>query len=225
MNDMVKLDENIIASLVTTGDLSRLSAAEKVAYYTYRCSQAGLDPAAKPFDLLRLNGKEILYANATCTQQLCANRKLSATIVKSEKMDDIYVVYSRVTDAEGRSTDNMGAVPLGGLKGDALSNAMMKATTKAIRRCVLAHCGLGMLDETETATIPGATAIPLPTLNAPMSHDEAVIILSDYGRSNGFTALVQECLGKVSDPNALREAARVIYKSIRESEKAAASGG
>ena len=225
MNDMIKLDENIIASLVTTGDLSRLTAAEKVAYYNYRCAQAGLDPAAKPFDLLRLNGKEILYANATCTQQLCANRKLSATIVKSEKLDDIYVVYSRVTDAEGRSTDNMGAVPLGGLKGDALSNAMMKATTKALRRCVLAHCGLGMLDETETATIPGATSVPLPILNAPMTHEQACIVLSDYGSSDGFTELVQEYSTKVADPNALREAARVIYKSIRESEKAAASGG
>jgi hypothetical protein len=30
----------------------------------------------------------------------------------------------------------------------------MKATTKAIRRTVLAHCGLGMLDETELDTIP-----------------------------------------------------------------------
>jgi len=46
MNELVKLDENIIASLVTTGDLSRLTAAEKVSYYNYRCSQAGLDPAA-----------------------------------------------------------------------------------------------------------------------------------------------------------------------------------
>jgi hypothetical protein len=33
---------------------------------------------------------------------------------------------------------------------------MMKASTKAIRRTVLSHVGLGMMDETEVDTIPGA---------------------------------------------------------------------
>jgi len=152
----LELDSSIVASLVTTGDLSRLSPSEKVAYYSYRCQQAGLDPAAKPFDLLKLNGREVLYANASCTQQLCGIHKLSVEIVSSTKLDDLYIVQARVRSPDGRSSDNMGAVPLGQLKGEALANAMLKATTKAIRRTVLAHIGLGMLDEMEVATIPGA---------------------------------------------------------------------
>lgn len=153
---LMTLDPNIISALVLNGDLKRLDNSQKVAFYNYKCHQAGLDPAAKPFDLLTLNGKEILYANAACTQQLTANRKLSHQITNRELVDDIYCVFCKVTDPEGRSTENMGAVPVGGLKGEAKANAMLKATTKAIRRSVLAHCGLGIMDEAEVETIPGA---------------------------------------------------------------------
>jgi hypothetical protein len=47
-------------------------------------------------------------------------------------------------------------VALGTLKGDALANALMKCETKAKRRVALSLAGLGWLDETEIATIPGA---------------------------------------------------------------------
>lgn len=153
------IDPAIIASVVTTGDLSKLSPQQKVALYNYRCQQAGLDPAAKPFDLLKLNGKEILYANATATQQLVGRHNLSVSIVSRDKVDDLYIVGARVASPDGRFSENTGAVPLGQLKGEALANAIMKATTKAIRRTVLAHLGLGMLDETEVATIPGAMTV------------------------------------------------------------------
>lgn len=161
MKEGAILDPKVIESIVMNGDLSKLQPAQKVAYYNYRCSQAGLDPAAKPFDLLKLNGKEILYANAQCTQQLCAIHKLSTQVTHREKMDDIYLVSVRVTGADGRLSENQGAVAIAHLKGDALANAVLKATTKAIRRAVLAHCGLGMLDETEAETIPNARMEPM----------------------------------------------------------------
>jgi hypothetical protein len=170
MKEGAILDPKVIESIVMNGDLSKLQPAQKVAYYNYRCSQAGLDPAAKPFDLLKLNGKEILYANAQCTQQLCAIHKLSTQVTHREKMDDIYLVSVRVTGADGRLSENQGAVAVAHLKGDALANAVLKATTKAIRRAVLAHCGLGMLDETEAETIPNARMEPMvqvPTEAAP----------------------------------------------------------
>jgi hypothetical protein len=148
------LDPAVIESIVIKGDLSGLNQTQKVAYYNFRCQQAGLDPAAKPFDLLTLNGKQVLYANASCTQQLCAIHKLSTQVVHRERMDDIYIVSVRVTGADGRVSENQGAVAIGHLKADALANAVLKATTKAIRRAVLSHCGLGMLDETEVETIP-----------------------------------------------------------------------
>lgn len=150
----------IIASLVLTGDMKGLSETQKVEYYNYRCQQAGLDAAAKPFDLLVLNGKMILYANVGATQQLTSIHKLSHAITSRELVDGIYCVFCRVTGPDGRSTENMGAVEAGSLKGEAKANAYLKATTKAIRRSVLAHMGLGLMDETEVETIPLASLAP-----------------------------------------------------------------
>ena len=161
-DELMTLDQGIVSSLVLNGDMGRLTPAQKVDYYNYRCQQAGLDPAAKPFDLLKLNGREILYANAGATQQLTNNRALSHQITDRELVDGIYCVFCRVTGKDGRSTENMGAVPIESLKGEAKANAMLKATTKAIRRSVLAHCGLGLMDETEVETIPGAAKLDLP---------------------------------------------------------------
>ena len=150
------LDPKIQESLVLRGDLSGLAPEQKKQYYLYRCQQVGLDPAAKPFDLLTLNGKEVLYANANATQQLCNLHKLSTQITHREKVDDIYLVSVRVTGADGRVSENQGAVSVAGLSGEKLANAILKATTKAVRRAVLAHTGLGMLDETEVETISDA---------------------------------------------------------------------
>lgn len=161
------LDPKIQDSIVLRGDLSGLNETQKSQYYLYRCKQVGLDPAAKPFDLLKLNGKEILYANASCTQQLCALHKLSTQITHRERVDDVFLVSVRVTGADGRVSENAGAVAVGNLKGDQLANGILKATTKAIRRAVLSHVGLGMLDETEVETIPEARVSPMVPINVP----------------------------------------------------------
>jgi hypothetical protein len=155
------LDPAIQSSIVLRGDLSGLNETQKQQYYLFRCHQSGLDPAAKPFDLLTLNGKQVLYANAGATQQLCAIHKLSTQITHRERVDGIYLVSVRCTGADGRVSENQGAVDVGTLTGEKLANGILKATTKAIRRAVLAHCGLGMLDETEVETIPNARKDPL----------------------------------------------------------------
>ena len=161
------LDPAIQSSIVLRGDLSGLNEDQKKQYYLYRCRQVGLDPAAKPFDLLTLNGKQILYANAGATQQLCALHKLSTQITHRERVDGIYIVSVRCTGADGRVSENQGAVDVGNLVGERLANAILKATTKAIRRSVLAHCGLGMLDETEVETIPQARVEPMVVTETP----------------------------------------------------------
>lgn len=174
MNAIVTIDPKIIESIVTKGDLSGLREEQLVGYYRYRCQQVGLDPSAKPFDLLVLSGKKVLYANAGATQQLANLHGLSTQITNRERVEDVYLVSVRCTGKDGRSSENVGAVDIKGLAGEKLANALMKATTKAIRRTVLAHCGLGMLDETELETIPSSqmqkvnlpSVQPLPPLDA-----------------------------------------------------------
>ena len=176
MNAIVTIDPKIIESIVTRGDLSGLREEQLVGYYNYRCNQVGLDPSAKPFDLLVLSGKKVLYANAGATQQLANLHGLSTQITNRERVEDVYLVSVRCTGKDGRSSENVGAVDIKGLAGEKLANALMKATTKAIRRTVLAHCGLGMLDETELETIPAQQMqrVNLPSVQ-PLTPLDAVL--------------------------------------------------
>lgn len=160
MNEQLTIKDNeLISNLVLNGDLSKLNPKDKVIYYNSLCERLGLDPLTQPFKLLRLNGKEILYADKGATQQLSKVYNISHEILKKERIDDVFVVTVRAKDDKGRYTDEDGAVTIGASKGDALANALMKAVTKAKRRSVLALCGLGMLDETEIETIPNAVPV------------------------------------------------------------------
>lgn len=173
VNELKKISIKTLESLILDGDLSQLSSSQRIEYYKCRCDQVGLDPSAKPFELIKLNGKVVLYATAACSQQLTAKHKLSHAIMDRCTTDGIYCVSCRVTGPDGRTTENIGAVPLDTLKGEARANAIMKGTTKAIRRSVLAHMGLGMLDETEVDTIPGAVKVSDSPKSVPI---HAVII-------------------------------------------------
>jgi len=157
MADVVVRDtSNVIERVVIEGDLSRLTPADRIAYYRRVCESIGVNPFTKPFDYIVLNGKLTLYAKRDCTDQLRKLHDLSVTVVSRERIEDIYVVTARGTLPSGRVDESIGAVSLAGLKGDALANAIMKAETKAKRRVTLSIVGLGWLDETEIETIPGA---------------------------------------------------------------------
>ena len=150
-----------LEALVIGGDCSRLTSAQKIAYYQARCEAAGLDWRSQPLAYLRLSGKEVLYALKGATDQLSAVHGVRAEVISQTTEDGIRVVLVRASTRDGRQTDEIGCVPVDGLKGEALANALMKAMTKAKRRAVLAICGLGMLDETEVSSIPNASPVPL----------------------------------------------------------------
>jgi len=149
----------VIEQVVARGDLSKLSDGERVAYYGMVCDSVGLNPLTQPFSYLTLNGKLVLYANKGATDQLRSRDHISVTIVGTERQDDVYIVRARATAPDGRSDEEVGAVHIGGLRGDALANAFMKASTKAKRRVTLSICGLGVLDESEIETIPSAVKV------------------------------------------------------------------
>lgn len=144
----------LVERAIVHGDLSKLGPKERTEYYVKVCESVGLNPLTKPFEYLRLSGKETLYATRTCTDQLRQIHGVSVRITSREKIGDVYVVTATATDKHGRTDESTGAVPLGNLKSEALANALMKAETKAKRRVTLSICGLGMLDESEIETIP-----------------------------------------------------------------------
>jgi hypothetical protein len=161
-----QVSPEILEQVAIAGDLSGLTAAQRLAYYRALYQSLGLNPLSKPFEYLTLNGKLRLYALRDCADQLRRLHGISIYITNRERLQDIYIVTARAKDRQGREDESTGAVALGTLKGDALANALMKCETKAKRRVTLSIAGLGWLDETELETIPGArtgeTATPAP---------------------------------------------------------------
>lgn len=155
------------------GDLSKLTSQERLTYIGAVCNSLGLNPLTRPFEYINLSGKLTLYARKDATEQLRSLRGISIEIVSREVVEDTYVVTARAVDASGRRDESIGAVSIGGLKGDAKANAIMKAETKAKRRVTLSISGLGLLDETEIETIPGAQPLRERDITPPKGKPEA----------------------------------------------------
>lgn len=170
MNDLSKVETALIM-----GDLSKLNDAERLSYYQKVCDSLGLNPFTKPFDYIQLNGKTVLYATRTATDQIRNIYKVSLKLIEKKVVNDCYVVTAQATLPDGRIDESSGAVNITGLKGDSYANAIMKAETKAKRRVTLSACGLGMLDESELDTIQEKTVYPPPP---PQQQQQAQIELT-----------------------------------------------
>ncbi|HYF46346.1 MAG TPA: hypothetical protein VD926_09065 [Acidimicrobiales bacterium] len=149
----------LVERVVMAGDLGKLSPADRLQYYRQVCESIGLNPLTQPFAYLSLNGKLVLYATKAATDQLRSLRKVSVEVTSQQTIGDIHVVNARARTPDGRTDEEVGAVNIKGLGGEALANAYMKALTKAKRRVTLSICGLGMLDESEIASIPDARPV------------------------------------------------------------------
>jgi len=200
-------DNNIVANVILKGDLSGLSAEQRVQYYFSLCQSLKLNPLTKPFDLISLNGKIVMYANANCAQQLRDNENISI-IEQTVKIEhDIIITIVKAQNGKGRTDIATGAVSVKGLSGDNLANAIMKSETKAKRRVSISLCGLGMMDETELETVPDATKInfDINTGTVDMPKQDKTETEIEYIRQNWtFTP----------------EQSKTIYKKLKEKKLA-----
>lgn len=129
----------LAAEVILKGDLRKLSDEQKARYIAEVCASLGLNPLTRPFELIVLNGKEVLYPTRGCTDQLRTTRGISVTRLEKEVLADLdlYQVTAYGRDATGREDSSIAAVSVKGLQGEALANAIMKCETKAKRRLTL----------------------------------------------------------------------------------------
>ncbi len=153
-NEVAVINTELITNLVLNGDISKMNDAQKVQYYDQLCKSLNLNPATQPFQIIKFQGKEKLYATKDCTEQLRKLNGVSVIDMDTKVEKDIIITKVKVQDKSGRIDISTGAVNIKGLAGDALANATMKSETKAKRRATLSICGLGMLDEAELDTMP-----------------------------------------------------------------------
>lgn len=156
-NKLTKIDSDLISNLVLNGDLKQMTPTQKVEYYNKFCFALGLNPLTQPFQLIKFQGKEVLYATKSCTEQLRQINNISITGIDKVFQNDLFLVTAHVKDANGRTDASTGALSIKGMSGNDLANALMKAETKAKRRATLSICGLGILDESELETMPQHT--------------------------------------------------------------------
>jgi hypothetical protein len=159
MSDIVTTDPvspEAVEHILGTGDLSKLTTHQRVEYYAAVCKSVGLNPLTRPFRFMSFQGQTVMYATRDCTDQLRQIRKISIAITDKRLDGDLFIVTAQATAADGRRDEDVGAVTIGKLMGEARANATMKAMTKAKRRVTLSICGLGMLSEDEVETLPGA---------------------------------------------------------------------
>lgn len=151
----------IMESVLMAGDLAKLSPQQRVSFYGSVCESVGLNPLTRPFEYLNLNGKLTLYATKNCADQLRYVHHISVLDIRREVSDGILITTVSVSNPQGRRDEDIGAISVAGLQGEAKSNAWMKCTTKAKRRATLSICGLSMPDESEIDSIKGARIVPM----------------------------------------------------------------
>lgn len=177
------IDPHILKVVLATGDVTDLNNDELAEYIIAVCESLGVNPLTGPFSVMEVDrgaGKrQILYATRDLTDQLRHAKGISITIVSRENLDGVFAVTARAQTPEGRQDEAIGAVslvkelweydqaakkrvPTGRmepLSPDSRANALMKAETKAKRRVTLSICGLGMSDDSEVDSIPGAERV------------------------------------------------------------------
>ena len=226
----------LIEQVVMQGDLSKLNPEQRVLYYKKVCDSAGLNPFTRPFDYITLNGKLTLYAKKDATDQLRKVNGISIDKLEDRIVDDLYIVKAFARTKDGRTDAATGAVTIGHLKGEAKANAIMKAETKAKRRVTLSISGMGLVDESETESIPGAKTVDVdmstgeikqtyaPSI-APIQAkevkllsssqvDELLDILDNCERQ--YTNSVYEYLKNVYQCNTLVGAPEDVYERIKK---------
>jgi len=163
----------VVSSIVLRGDLSALTEEQLTRYYASLCESLSLDVRFKPFDVLILNGRKVLYANRACTDMLAKLHGITREIIDGPRFVELdktkaIICIARATSPSGRQETATAVVPAN----DPI-NGFMKCETKAKRRATLAILGLGLLDHTELETIPG---IRLPQ-DAPQSSGKTPAIV------------------------------------------------
>lgn len=139
------IDPKAVEEALMVGDLAKMQPHVRVAYYLAVCQSSGLNPLTRPFTALKgQDGRIFLYGNKECAEQLRKVHRVSLSILSRERVDDLYIVTVRAWTPDGRQDEAQGIIEIDrGMRGTALSNAFMKAETKAKRRVTFSLCGLG----------------------------------------------------------------------------------
>lgn len=173
---------------IGSGDFSRFSPGDKLRFLNLTCQSLKLNPLTLPIRIIKMDGREVMYATAECSAQLAYRDKVSIKKIEEKTENGCYVVRVVASSPDGRTHEDIGLVemtypdkavewkngqkvyvthPQAGkpLAGKEYANAVMKCHTKASRRAILRICSLGIPDESELDEIPRAQVSSVATVS------------------------------------------------------------
>lgn len=154
-------------SLVIKHDLSKLSPEELTQYLRDVSTFIGLDPDLNAFDTLWMQNENgpgqslVVYARRG-TAEILRNLlgiEISSLIQTITPQGSI-VFTATGKNARGRQEIAIGSKYIASLTGKALDDAIMTASTRALRRVTMQFTSLGILDESEVGAVQGSTVNP-----------------------------------------------------------------
>jgi len=184
-----------LESVIAEGDLSDLTDEERVSYYRGVCESVGLNPLTQPFEYIKLNSQLQLYPTKGAAEQLRREHGISIDRLEESETGGVYKVRAYASTSDGRTDVATGAVVLAN-GGDRLANDVMKAETKAKRRVTLSMVGLGMTDESEMHTIPGAEPVEV---NHDTGEIAEVSTVSDQRERKRYKRRLSKLRGRMED--------------------------
>jgi len=233
-NELNKVLDKVIE---LNGDLTNLNDRERKIYYYHMCDKIGLDPETRPFGYFNLDGKVILYATKSCSDQLRYKYSISTKNLEIYFHNNIVYCKATIVDKEGREETAIGAEIL---ENDAKLNVadkIMKAETKAKRRATLSMLAIGMLDETEIYSIQNKNyesnngSSPVPhnktdmNQHLPESEIQKNVVIKEKINVRDedlekFKNLPENIKEKIKDTNLSQEEAIYVCKKNNWSERA-----
>lgn len=188
--------QDAINALVIKGDTSKLTTEQKTQYYNAVCQSIGLNPATRPFQFLNFNGKEVLYPDKSCAEQMRNLKGVSLSGPRFTFDGSMVICEITATTRNGRTDTDLGIVDTAGKeKSFSRGDAMLKAVTKAKRRVTFSITGLGFLNEVSDAIDEGK---PLLFEDIPLAQLHGV----DYMSTENFETLKELAKAAQLSPDA-----------------------
>jgi hypothetical protein len=166
-------------NLVIKHDLSKLSAEELTQYLRDVSEFIGLDPDLNGLDTIWMDNENgpgrslVVYARRGTAEILRESNKIEVSSLTHEKVNDSIVFTATGKNGEGRQEIATGSKSIGGLTGKPFDNAIMTASTRALRRLTMQFTKLGILDESEIEAVHNTA--PNPAAGAELAGSPVVI--------------------------------------------------
>jgi len=182
--------------IIATNDLGKLTPRQRVGLVVAICEQLKLNALSRPFELLLLDGKVVLYPTKSCTEQLGRLHQISIKKVRQANVGDLHVVEVEGHRPNGQTSFASKYVSLrdgrgNPLVGQKLADAFAKAETGAKRRLVLSMVGLAGIPDADE--VPGARRVWLAAdgeiLEHPTEEQRYLIEHPRAARAAGYRTL------------------------------------